>query len=191
MKLLLLLTLMLSAFAQAVIIKGDRLSISIKGVPTEEQGQVNGSYPVSSAGKIYLTYLTNNPISASGLSTDALARKIEAAYKKAQIFTTPSISIRTMTDEAQEAERSKNKMQKFYRITGAVGSAGPQPYRPGLTIIDVISIAGTSGFAATKRVELLRNGKTYIYNMEINSHMMEKIYPEDHITVKKKNFWGK
>ncbi len=190
MKLILLLTMILASFAQAVINIGDTLTISIKGVPMEEQGQINGSYPVSKAGRIHLPYLSSNPINANGLTVAALARRIEVAYKSAQIYTTPTISIQSLNDQKREAKRTDEAIQKYFTISGQVGSPGPKPFRPNLRMIDVVSQAGPTTFAAQNRVELLRNGKIYKYNMKIPAHMLVKVYPNDQIFLKQKNWIG-
>ena len=106
MKLILLLTLLVASFAQAKIIKGDTLTISIKGVPQEEQVQINGQYEVSTANKIFLPYLTNAGISTSGVSTASLARRIEAAYRNAKIYTTPTISIQSLNEQKALAKKA-------------------------------------------------------------------------------------
>ena len=189
MKLLLLLTIMITSLLQAKISKGDNLNISIKGVPTDEQTTINGTYPVSSSGKIHLPYVS--PISASGLSADALARRVEAAYKNAQIYTTPNISITSLKDVESERKKIEEGNQKFVTVSGQVGRSGPQAYRPGLRLIDVVSAAAPNEFAAQNRVELLRNGKTYKYDMKIPAHTVVKVYPNDQIKLNQKKWNGK
>jgi len=185
---------MIASFAQARIIKGDTLTIMIKGVPQEEQIQINGNYQVSAANKVFLPYLTNTPISTSGLSTASLARRIEAAYRDAQIYTTPTISIQSLHEKNELAKKMDKKttdeILKFLTVSGQVGRPGPQQYRPGMRLIDVVSASGPTTFAAQNRVELLRNGKIYKYNMKIPAHMVEKVYPNDQITLKEKNWRG-
>ncbi len=195
MKLILLLTLMIASFAQAAIKSGDTLTIMIKGVPQEEQNQINGNYEVSKSNRIHLPYLSSTPISTRGLTTASLARRIEAAYKNAQIYTTPNISIQSANEQKALAKKEEldttHKLQKFLTVSGQVGRPGPQQYRPGMRLIDVVSAAGPSTFAAQNRVELLRNGKVYKYNMKIPAHMVEKVYPNDQITLREKNWRGR
>lgn len=194
MKLILLLTLMIASFAQAKIIKGDTLTIMIKGVPQEEQVQINGAYQVSPANKVFLPYLTNTPISTSGLTTTSLARRIEAAYRNAQIYTTPTISVQSLYEQNEEAKKRDKKttdeIQKYLTVSGQVGRPGPQLYRPELRLIDVVSQAGPTTFAAQNRVELLRNGKVYKYDMRVPADMVQKVYVNDQITLKEKNWLG-
>jgi protein involved in polysaccharide export with SLBB domain len=189
MKQILLITMMISAFAHAAAVKtGDVLAITIKGVPTEEQSLIGGEYPVSSDGKVYLPYLPS--ITASGLTTSALARKIESAYKAQRIYTTPTISIQSLSDSEREKLKISQDIQQFLTVSGQVGRPGPLPYRPGLKLIDAVSQSGPNAFAAQNRVELLRNGKITKYNMKIPAHMLVEVLPNDQITLKEKDWLG-
>jgi len=180
---------MLASLVNARISKGDNLLISIKGVPTDEQTTINGNYPVSSSGQIHLPYIS--PISANGLSADTLARRVEAAYKSAQIYTTPNISITSRKDSEAEIKKIEESNQKFVTVTGQVGRSGPQAYRPGLRLIDVVSGASPNEFAAQNRVELVRNGKLYKYDMKIPAHASVLVYHNDTITLQQKKWNGK
>ena len=79
------------AHAQSISSK-TTLSISIKGVPEGEQTRVSGQYVVSPDGYVFLPLLKNG-IKASGLSSSALARNIEAAYRGAEMYKNPRITV--------------------------------------------------------------------------------------------------
>ena len=189
MKLFLLITITLTSLLNASVSKGDNLTISIKGVPDNEQITINGNYPVSSSGKIHLPYIP--PISASGLSADTLARRVEAAYKNAKIYTTPNISITSLKDQQIEITKIQGITQKFVTVTGQVGRSGPQEYRKGLRLIDVVSAAAPNEFAAQNRVELVRNGKLHKYNMKNPTHASVLVYHNDIVTLQQKGITGK
>ena len=58
--------------------------------------------------------------------------------------------------------------------------------------MEVVSMAAPNEFAALNRVELLRNGKLYKYDLKKNPrHQMLKVYPNDQITLKKVIMVGK
>ncbi len=175
------------AAAQGKISSGDTLAITIKGVPQEEQIQINGAYPVTN-GRIKIPYISGY-ISASGQSAEAVSRRIEAAYKAAKIYNNPTISIAVQSFRKTEAER--HKVQKFVTLSGEVSRPGPLPFRPGMTISEAVFSGAPSTFGATNRVILIRNGKTYKYNMKDTTHMSVKLYANDHIKVPQKNMWGK
>ncbi len=188
----LLITLLLAvmpmlAIAQGRITAGDTLTITIKGVPQEEQAQINNAYPVSAKGRIKLPFI-DEYITASGQSAESVSRKIEAAYRAAKIYNNPNISI-TFVNLKKQADE-KHKVQKFVTLSGQVGRSGPIPFRPGMTLNEAVSSGAPTVFGATNRVELLRNGTTYKYNMKNTKHMMLKIYPNDQIKVPEKNWRG-
>lgn len=178
-----LLSLMVGA--QSKVSPGDTLNISIKGVPSEEQAQISGPYVVDGSGKIKLPYIKGY-ISASG-STSNVARRVEAAYKAAQIYSTPTITISSMRAENE----TQKDLQKFLSVAGQVGRSGPIAYRKGLTLGEAVATASPNTFAALNRVELLRNGKLYKYNVKDSKYMVLKVYPNDQITVPQQNMFGK
>ncbi len=194
MRFLTVISILLAAVAQATVagetkaVKGDTLLITIKGVPQEEQAQVNGHYVVTKEGNLLLPYLAKSPIKVAGKEPRAIAKIIDSAYKEARIFTQPVLTVIHLSGHTHIG---CGKTVRFLTVSGQVGRPGPQPYRPGLRLIDVVSQAGPSTFAAQNRVELLRNGKVYKYNMKIPAHMVEKVYPNDQITLKEKNIISK
>ena len=182
-----LLTALLSlvSLAQTSVTPGDVLSITIKGVPQDEQTSISGNYEVNASGQIKLPYL-NNYVSARG-STSTVARRVEAAYKSAKIYTTPTITINSM----RASDAITKDIQKFVTVTGQVGRSGPVQYRPGMTINEVVATAAPNTFAATNRVELQRNGKVYKYNLKLPAHRTLKVYPNDQINVPQQNWAGR
>jgi len=176
------------ASAQSKVQPGDSLQIAIKGVPQDEQSQITGVYVVNASGKLKLP-LMNQLISASG-STTTVALRIESAYKNAGIYTTPTITVSSSRSQA-EIDKDLEKLRTFVTVSGQVGRQGPIPYREGMTLNEVVSQASPNTFAALKRVVLLRNGKTYKYNLKDTTHMVLKVYPNDQITVDPVNWLNK
>ena len=70
-------TCLSSLNAQSISTK-EILTITIKGVPANEQTRISGTYVVSPEGLIYLPLLDGG-IRASGKSSSSLSRSIEAA----------------------------------------------------------------------------------------------------------------
>lgn len=182
-----MLTTLLSSLDGAAITPGERVTITIKGVPADEQSSINGEYIVSDSGLIYLPMLQGG-LKASGSTGSNVARKIEAAYKNAQIYKNPRITIITVKDQAQEAVINK----KFVTVAGHVKRPGPVQFTENMTIYEAVAAAGDSDpFGAMNRVELLRNGRKYIYNLKTTQHRTLRVYPNDTITVPEKNFLGR
>lgn len=173
-------------FAAQTITGGEKVAITIKGVPSVEQTSINGDYIVSDSGLLFMPMIEGG-IQAAGSSSSTVARRIEAAYKNANIYVNPRITIVTVRDEAAATTISR----KFVTVAGQVKRPGPVQYSEGLTIYDAVAAAGDStAFGAMNRVELLRNGKKHIYNLRSTAHRMLRVYPNDTVTVPDKNLIG-
>jgi polysaccharide biosynthesis/export protein len=84
------------------------------------------------------------------------------------------------------------------RVTGAVRAARSIPYRPGMTVLDVILEAGgVNDFAAPNRTKLYRtsDGKTRVFDIDLGDILYQgklqtnmKLIPGDVITVPERYF---
>lgn len=101
---------------------GDVLAIRIY-----DQPQLSGSYQVSDGGTIDLPLL--GPIPAAGCGAAALAGAIAGALQANGLILHPSVAVEVST------------YRPFY-ILGEVNSPGQYPFRPGMTVLTAISIAG-------------------------------------------------
>lgn len=172
-----------SVFAQSIS-KKTTLDIMIKGVPANEQGRISGKYVVGGDGRVYLPLLKLG-IHASGLSSSALARRIETAYKEAQIYKNPRITVISSKDIAQS-----NIDTNTVSVGGYVKRPGSVPYKRGMTLFEAVTAAGgENAYGSKKKVELHRNGKKYVYDLRRSSHMNVKIYPNDSIVVPQKGIF--
>lgn len=115
---------------------GDTLALRIYG-----QAQLSGSYMVDDSGMIDLPLL--GLVKASGLGTDALAQNIARGLQDAGLILHPSVAVEITT------------YRPFY-ILGEVNAPGQYPYRPDMTVLTAVSIAG--GF--TYRAEQAYAGVT-------------------------------
>ena len=117
---------------------GDVLRIRIY-----DQEQMSGSYHVDDSGYIDMPLL--GLISAGGSSASALAQRISAALRAHQLILHPSVAVEVST------------YRPFYTL-GEVTAPGQYPYRPGMTVLTGISIAGGFTYRAeTAYVGVTRN----------------------------------
>ncbi len=165
----------------AQIVKNTSIQIAILGVPPEETQRINSTYAVDESGNIRMWEIGS--IRAAGLSGTELARKIEQAYKSAQIYTTPSIQIQTGQTEGQLSE--------LVTIMGSVNRPGTVPYIKGMTLAQALAaVGGPSTFGTTKRVTVWREGKKYSLSPRtIESHKLERIFPNDVVEVDQVRAW--
>ncbi len=170
------------AALRAQIEPGSAIQVTIQGVPPAEQSRINAVYPVSEGG--YITMWQIGPVKAAGVETDVLARRIEAAYRHAQIYTAPTIQIL--------ADSSDKLTTQLLTVGGKVRSPGPKPYTRGMTLFDAVMAAGgPTEFGAINRVKLYRNDRVYTYDLTKGEHKLLKVYPKDTIDVPQKNWIGK
>ncbi|MCP5535080.1 MAG: polysaccharide biosynthesis/export family protein [Akkermansiaceae bacterium] len=173
----------LSAVAHAGVIKsGDTVIISLKGVPASEQAKVNGEYQVRDSGNIRVPIINVN-IRALGKRPEDVERSIEEAFKTAEIYVAPTISVQV---------RERGDIREVVSVGGEVARPGAVQYRPEMTVIQAIQQAGDRKVFASKYFYLLRKdsqtGKTmrYKYNIKTPSHQNLKVFPGDTITIPEK-----
>lgn len=101
---------------------GDVLNIRIY-----DQPQLSGSYHVDDSGFIDMPLL--GPVRAGGRDTAALTGAIVAGLRQNGLILHPAVGVEIST------------YRPFY-ILGEVNTPGQYPYRPGMTALTAISIAG-------------------------------------------------
>jgi polysaccharide export outer membrane protein len=101
---------------------GDQINLRIY-----DQSQLSGMYTVDDSGFIDLPLL--GLIQAGGISPDQLATRVSAALQAQQLILHPSVAVEV------------SRYRPFY-ILGEVNTPGQYPYRPDMTVLTAISIAG-------------------------------------------------
>ncbi len=178
---LLVAVLSLAGAAMAQIKSETAIQISITGVPQDEQGQINGIYPVSSSGMISMPHI--GQVRAAGLTPAALSRAIEAAYRSAEIYTTPTINV--LVDD-----RDKLNARRVV-VGGFVRRPGPVELVNDMTIWQAIQAAGGENeFGSIRRVILRREGKQRTLDLRQAQFKEIKLEVNDSIEVPQKTPFG-
>ena len=180
--LLMLFFLAFSSFASGQsgqILAGRGIQIFIQGVPPEEKGRIDGPYSVSESGTIRMPLV--GEINVSGMSTNAAAAKLEAAYREAGIYTTPTFQI---SASGKDTVRSD-----FVTISGFVRATGPKPWTPGLTLYQAVAAAGGANeFGDVKRTLLMRGKSSRSYNLNNLQDRNIVLQADDTIEIPEKSF---
>lgn len=136
---------------------GDPVNIELK-VPAEDAPNVTSKYNVSGNGTVKLPYL-DREISAAGLTTTQLARRVEEAYRAAQIYTNPTINCTTIAPTEMAPH--------IITVGGEVRSGGREvPVRDGMRLYQAIMAAGGfTEFADVRRVRLMRGNRSQVFDM--------------------------
>lgn len=146
------------AMAESATLKaGDMVQIELKA-PVEDAALFEGSYTLSESGKLKVPKL-NHAISAAGLSTSELSRKIEAAYRAANIYKDPKIIVSVIEPTSGGGLRVVN-------VGGEVHQPGDVVVRENMRLFQAItSRGGFTGFAKVGEVKLVRGNKETKYDM--------------------------
>ncbi len=166
-------------FAQ--IEAGKAVQITISGVPSEEKGRIDNTYPVSESGYINMPFI--NSVHAAGLRNDELASLLQARYRSAKIYNNPTIQvISNVTDKISD---------QTVVIGGQVRAPGPKPFNKGLTLYQAIQAAGgATEFGSMKRVKIYRDGRPTTYDLSKAQFMNVPVQPNDTIEVPQKTPFG-
>ena len=171
----------LAGAATAQIRPDTAVQITITGVPQDEQGQINGMYPVAAGGTITMPHI--GAVRAVGMTPSAVARSIEAAYRAAEIYTTPTIQV--IADD-----RGKPNIRRVV-VGGYVRRPGPVELVNGMTLWQVIQAAGGENeFGSIKRVILRRAGKQRILDLRQSQFKEIQLEENDSIEVPQKSWSG-
>ncbi len=146
---------------------GDGLNLRIYNQP-----QLSGAYIVDDSGNISLPLL--GLVRAQGRSTDELSAAITAALQSGGLILHPSVAVEVST------------YRPFY-ILGEVNTPGQYPFRPGMTALTAISIAGGFTYRACQDyVGVTRNtGST---PAQYRAPLFALAQPGDVITVFERRF---
>lgn len=137
---------------------GDSVIIELK-TPAEDAENLTTTYSLSDRGTIKMPMLEQE-IPANGITASVLARRIEAAYKAAEIYTAPMINV------TLPPMTNGGIANHVVNVGGEVRGSGEFPLRQGMTLMAAINRAGGfTEFAKTKAVKLLRGNKETIYDM--------------------------
>ncbi len=159
----------------------EKIMISIGGVPADEVMQISKVYSISDSGKINLLHI--GEVSAVGMKPSALQKRIEDAYKSAQIYTHPTVTV---------AMDSSTTGAQLVFVNGGCQRNGPVQFRSGMTLSMAIGMAGSpTAFARTTKVQLVRlspSGQraTSIHDLKKiakDASLDPLLQPDDQITI--------
>ncbi len=161
---------------------GDSLEVNVWRNP-----ELSVSVPVRPDGKISMPLLGD--IVAAQLTATELSNNVVAGLQ--EYVRSPQVTVIV-------ANPSSADFQRRVRITGAVQSPQSIPFREGMTVLDLVLLAGgTTEFAAPNRAKLYRkiNGELKIYPIYLNDLINKgkvasnyPLQPSDIVTVPERSF---
>lgn len=161
---------------------GDALVINVWRNP-----ELSLNVPVRPDGKISMPLIGD--VAAADLTTDQLSQNITKSLTT--FIRSPQVTVIV-------ANPSSSDFQRRVRITGAVSNPQSIPYREGMTVLDLVLLAGgPNQFASANKAKLYRKvgGELKIYPIKlddlINDGEVETNYslqPSDIVTVPERSF---
>ena len=165
----------------ATIGPGDAVKVTVRSVPEKDMAMLSGVYKVDANGRLVGLPFLEGALQAAGLTEGQLAQNITAAYKAAEIYSSPSFT--AIVDTPLQARR--------ITVGGKVLRPGPQDFVENMTIFQAYTGAGGADrFGSKKRVFLMRPGQPkQTYSMENDEDKVVRLLPNDVIEVDNKRAW--
>ncbi len=163
---------------------GDQIQINVWKNPELSLG-----VPVRPDGRVSMPLIGD--VMAAGLSAEDLTTSITEKLK--EYLKQPIVSIIVSNPFSVEYQRR-------VRITGAINKPISMPYRDGMTVLDLVLIAGSvTDYADSKETKLHRNvnGQLTIFSINLEDILNKGdlttnyiLLPSDIVTVPEKSFFG-
>lgn len=159
---------------------GISVQITVSGVPVEEKGKIDATYPVSQNGVINMPFI--GQVRAAGMRSDQLAQALQSLYKSAEIYTNPTFQVFDASTIKPE--------ERTVVVGGNVRSTGPKPWSTTLTLWQAVQAAGgASEFGSMRRVSLMRKGNVKTYDLTKTQFQQIPLEPGDTINVPEKRWF--
>lgn len=173
---------LLVVYVEATVIQPRQVvQITIANVPPEDKGTVNGTYPVSQSGMINMPHI--GQIRAAGLLPEQLQASLEARYRSARIYRSPTIQV--------IASSIDTLVEQVIYMGGDISNKGQVKYVSGITLHQAIQAAGgATEFGSMRRVKLSRDGKSETYDLTKDQFKGIPLQPNDTVEINRKNIWG-
>lgn len=157
---------------------GDQLELRIAGVPASEIAMVSQTYSIADDGTLNMPHI--GKVQVAGKSIPEIQSAIQGAYKNAEIYTNPTITIVVQAGA------------RFVSVGGDVRSPGRVPWTSDMTLLTAINASGGfTEFAHQGKVRLLRGDKGYevdIRKIRESPEQDIKLIPGDKVEVPRRMF---
>lgn len=148
-------TLPCALAGEATIRPSETITLRISGVPAEDGADISQQYHVGDDGKFPLPHIGR--IVAAGLTPSELGLRVEQLYRKAEIFSQPTVVVLT----PEIIEDGTVNAHKWVTVTGEVMKPQRAAFTDGMTLLDALASAGgLTDWASKRQVRVMRGGKT-------------------------------
>lgn len=157
-------------------VKGGRLQVVLKNIPSEDAANVSGDFTVNRGdGTITLPYLKNR-IRVEGLTARDIENIVRSNYVAQQIYSDPIVQVHLNPDAVGVDAR-------HIVVSGYVGKKATLPYREGITLIEALLEAGDITDFGSRKIQVTRGTVTRTYDYFSARDRGIRLLPNDSIFV--------
>lgn len=158
------------------VIRGSKVVLIFKNLPTGEAANVDGEYLVSrSDGTILLPFLESR-MSVLGKTARQVEDMVRSQYIAQKIYTDPIVIARV-------GHKGEDLEARFVQVTGYVHAKKNLPYREGITLIQALIECGDISDHGSRKVQITRGTVTRTYDYFSARDRSIKLMPNDVIFV--------
>lgn len=169
------------AFAQDAtteprVIRGSKVVLLFKNLPSGEAANVDGEYQVSRADGTILLPFMESRLNVLGKTARQVEDLVRSQYIAQKIYTDP-IVIARVGHKGEELEA------RYIQVTGYVNTKKNLPYREGITLIQAMIDCGDISDHGSRKIQVTRGNVTRTYDYFSARDRSIKLMPNDVIFV--------
>lgn len=158
------------------VIRGSKVVLIFKNLPSGEAANVDGEYQVSrSDGTILLPFLDSR-MSVLGKTARQVEDMVRSQYIAQKIYTDPIVIARV-------GHKGEDLEARFVQVTGYVQAKKNLPYREGITLIQALIECGDISDHGSRKIQITRGTVTRTYDYFSARDRSIKLMPNDVIFV--------
>lgn len=165
-----------NAATEPRLIRGSKLHIALKNIPSEDVNSVSGDYTVNRGdGTITLPYL-NTRVKVEGMTVRDVETTVRNQYISKKIYSDPIVQVTFANGDAPVDTR-------YVMISGYVGAKKNLPFREGMTLIEALLDCGDITDFGSRKIQVTRGKVTRTYDYFSARDRAIKLQPKDIIYV--------
>ncbi|MDQ8192097.1 polysaccharide biosynthesis/export family protein [Roseibacillus persicicus] len=162
--------------------RGERVEISVLGVPVKEKVKINDVYRIDDEGFVQMPGI--EPLKLEGISYAAAAKKIEAAYIAKGVCQKPVFLV--------ISPKFSSELHQYIEVNGDVKQAGVISYFRSMTLEQALAKAGeiTKSWPPCE-IRVTREKRQYVFKPYLSIALgKERLYPGDVVEVRLIDCWS-
>lgn len=162
---------------EAKAVRGAAITVTLKNIPSEDTGSVNGDYNVDRGdGTIAMPYLKGR-VKVEGMTARSIENSIRSRYVAEKIYSDPIVQV-SVGNKGEVGVDTR-----FIMVSGYVGAKKNLPYREGISLIEALLDCGDITDYGSRKIQVTRGNVTRTYDYFSARDRNIKLQPSDVIFV--------